>query len=403
MKGQQAIVKGQLGKGKGHMASVEEDGMPHIIRDRMEVDYQFPQDTGTHQAPVIPTPNISNVLLEERGESSSGERGPVCNLGVFEGTETIDTTGPAMGSENHEHVQVEGDGEGHALEVENEEWGWSRLFCLLRDFPEFRPPDFPHRPWKHTREECDVVCKFLNYHKAHRTIRLRPPLIVLALKATWHFHFGYGSSMIEHYPKLVEKPEHVSQDKEFVNNLSRMQHLMRMESGSMTGYAKILFVTIQDHYEDDEQPTLEDDVSSFKATSEIREIGMWAFSSGARRNDQQAFPVGDDIEELGIGVPERFVRHFDTRQATGTLVYHKLVPPRPVQTQVEILRSLASYRPQLQVLSEIWTDASLGNQKASLDESEPVKTYCLLAVLEQTEEALEAVQRISRILLDPNY
>ncbi|CAK9871918.1 unnamed protein product [Sphagnum jensenii] len=48
------------------------------------------------------------------------------------------------------------------------------------------------------------------------------------------------------------------------------------------------------------------------------EIGMWAFSSGARRNDQQAFPVGDDIEELGIGIPEHFVRHFDTRQATGT-------------------------------------------------------------------------------------
>ncbi|CAK9871917.1 unnamed protein product [Sphagnum jensenii] len=239
MKGQQAIVKGQLGKGKGHMASVEEDGMPHIIRDRMEVDYQFPQDTGTHQAPVIPTPNISNVLLEERGESSSGERGPVCNLGVFEGSETIDTTGLAMGSEKHEHVQVEGDGEGHALEVENKEWGWSPLFCLLRDFPEFRPPDFPHRPWKHTTDECDVICKFLKYHKARRTIPLRPPLIVLALKATWHFHFGYGSSMTEHYPKLVEKLEHVSQDKEFVNNLSRMQHLMRMESGSMTGYAKI--------------------------------------------------------------------------------------------------------------------------------------------------------------------
>jgi len=86
-------------------------------------------------------------------------------LGVFEGIETIDTTGLAMGSENHEHVQVEGD----ALEVEDEEWGWSPLFCLLRDFPEFRPPDFPERPWKHTREESDVIRKFLNELKAHRT------------------------------------------------------------------------------------------------------------------------------------------------------------------------------------------------------------------------------------------
>jgi hypothetical protein len=77
--------------------------------------------------------------------------------------------------------------------------------------------------------------------------------------------------MIEHYPKLVEKLEHVSQDKEFVNNLSRMQHLMRTESGSMTAYAKILFLTIQDPYVDDGQPTLEDDVSSFKAISESLE------------------------------------------------------------------------------------------------------------------------------------
>ncbi|CAK9216443.1 unnamed protein product [Sphagnum troendelagicum] len=271
MKDQQAIVKGQLGKGKGHMASIEEDGMPHIIRDWMEVDYQFLQDTGTHQAPVMTTPNISNVLLEERGESSSGERGPVWNLGVFEVTETVDTSGLGMGSENHEHVEVEGDGEGHALEVEDEEWGWSPLFCLLRDFPELRPPDFPPRPWKHTIEEFDVIKKFLKDRKEHRTKPSRPPLIVLALKATWHFHFGNNSSIIEHYPKLVEKLEHVSQDKEFVNNLSRMQHLMKTRLGLMTSYAKTLFLTISEDFRDDEQPTLEDDVSSFMAISESRE------------------------------------------------------------------------------------------------------------------------------------
>jgi hypothetical protein len=131
-----------------------------------------------------------------------------------------------MGFENHEHEEVEGDGEGHALEVKDEEWGWSSLFCLLRDFPTLRPPNFPHRPWKHTIEEFDVIHKFLKYRKAHRTKPLRPPLIVLALKATWHFHFGNGSSIIEHYPKLVEKLEHVSQDKEFVDNLSQMQHFI---------------------------------------------------------------------------------------------------------------------------------------------------------------------------------
>jgi hypothetical protein len=154
---------------------------------------------------------------------------------VFEVIETIATTGLAMGLENHEHVEVEGDGEGHALEVENEEWGWSPLFFLLRDFPELHPPDFPHCPWKHTIEEFDVIHKFFKDYKAHRTKPLRPPLIVLALIVTWHFHFGDGSSIIHHYPKLVEKLEHVhhypklveklehvSQDKKFVDNLSRM-------------------------------------------------------------------------------------------------------------------------------------------------------------------------------------
>jgi hypothetical protein len=269
----QAIVKGQLGKGKGRMASGEEDGTPPSIRDQMEVDnlHQFLRHRGTHQAPVMTTPNISNLLLEERGVSSSSERRPVCNLGVFEVTQTVDTTRLAVVSENHKHVQVEGDGEGHALEVEDEEWGWSPLFCLLRDFPKFRPPDFLERPWKHTREEFDVICKFLKDRKAHRTKPLRPPLIVLALKATWHFHFGNGSSIIEHYPKLVEKLEHVSQDKEFVNNLSRMQHLMREKSGWMTSYAEMLFLTIPDDLTDDEAPTLEDDVSSFNGTLASRE------------------------------------------------------------------------------------------------------------------------------------
>jgi hypothetical protein len=39
----------------------------------------------------------------------------------------------------------------------------------------------------------------------------------------------------------------------------------------ITPYAKTLFLTIPDYCTDHEQPTLEDDVSSFTATSEIRE------------------------------------------------------------------------------------------------------------------------------------
>ncbi len=252
MKDQQAVVKGQLGKRKGGTAFVEEDGMSDTLTDWLDNLHQFLQDTQTHQPPVMTTPNM-------------------CNSCVVEMIEIVDTSGLSMGSENREHVELEGDGEGHALEVEDEKWGWSPLFYLLRDFPELCPPDFPFRPWKHTREEFDVIHKFLKDRKAHRTELLMPPLIVLAFIATWHFHFGARFPIIIHYNKLEEKLEHVSQDKEFVDNLSRMQHLMRVERGWITRYAKILFLTIPDDYKDDEQPTLEDDVSSFKATSEILE------------------------------------------------------------------------------------------------------------------------------------
>lgn len=46
---------------------------------------------------------------------------------------------------------------------------------------------------------------------------------------------------------------------------------MRVKCGWMTGYAKILFLTIPDDYRYDKQPTLADNVSSFKVTSEICE------------------------------------------------------------------------------------------------------------------------------------
>ncbi|CAK9871910.1 unnamed protein product [Sphagnum jensenii] len=118
MKDQQAFVKGELGKRKGHMVSAEEDGVLHSTIDWQEVDspHQCPGDTETHQPPVMTTPNISNVLLEERGVSSSSERSHVCKLGVCEVTETGDTIRLAMGSDNHEHVEVEGEREAHACD-----------------------------------------------------------------------------------------------------------------------------------------------------------------------------------------------------------------------------------------------------------------------------------------------
>jgi hypothetical protein len=65
MKDQQAIVKGRLGKQKGRMASVEEDGMPHTITDRLEVNCQFLRDTRTHQAPMMTPKHIQCLIKRE--------------------------------------------------------------------------------------------------------------------------------------------------------------------------------------------------------------------------------------------------------------------------------------------------------------------------------------------------
>ncbi len=132
-------MKGQLGKRKGRMTSVEEDGMPHTIRDRLEVDnlHQFLRDTQTYQAPVMTSPNISNVLFEGRGVSSSSERSPVCNLGVFEVTETAHkAVWLALGTVWEEFPE---------LEVEDTEWSWPCLFGLLTDFSDWDCPDKLHQ------------------------------------------------------------------------------------------------------------------------------------------------------------------------------------------------------------------------------------------------------------------
>ncbi len=78
----------------------------------------------------------------------------------------------------------------------------------------------------------------------------------MALKFTWNFHFDGRIEDVQ-LSKLKEQLENASQEKEFGNNLSRIQHLMvsRWDGWSV-------------ERERQEQQILANDVAYFKATSE---------------------------------------------------------------------------------------------------------------------------------------
>ncbi len=156
------------------------------------------------------------------------------------------------GSKEHKQVEI-GSHTDFIQEcaVEDEKWTWSPLYLLLRDFSLLST--YLPRPWKHTAEEWVFVKEFIVTIQA---TGIEYPPIVMAIKFTWNFHFD---GMIEHVQlsKLKEQLENASQEKEFGNNLSRIQHLMmsRWDGWSV-------------ERERQEQQILANDVASFKATSE---------------------------------------------------------------------------------------------------------------------------------------
>ncbi len=80
--------------------------------------------------------------------------------GVQEGTKTPNTDGSPTGSKNRKQLEMEG----HRAfiqecAVEDEEWKWSPVYLLLRDFSDLAE-HVPH-PWKHTAEEWSQIQKFI--------------------------------------------------------------------------------------------------------------------------------------------------------------------------------------------------------------------------------------------------
>ncbi|CAM6021214.1 unnamed protein product [Sphagnum balticum] len=143
--------------------------------------------------------------------------------GAQEGTKTPNTDGSPAGSKNQKQLEMEG----HMAfiqecAVEDEEWKWSPVYLLLRDFSDLAG-EFP-RPWKHTAEEWSRIQEFIRW----QFYVFEPSSIVVALQLTWKLHFSENITDVD-LNALSQRLEHVSQEKEFGSNLSRVLQLMRSE------------------------------------------------------------------------------------------------------------------------------------------------------------------------------
>jgi hypothetical protein len=196
--------------------------------------------------------------------------------GAQEGTKTSNTDGSPAGSKNQKQLEMEG----HTAfiqecAVEDEEWKWSPVYLLLRDFSDLAG-GLP-RPWKHTAEEWSRIPRFIGSQFSE----FEPSSIVVALQLTWKLHFSENITDVD-LNALSQRLEHVSQEKEFGSNLSRVGELVRSE------WHKINWLAIQSEAQvkmelwfklwtkmcepsvrtSREQQILANDIAFFKAPSE---------------------------------------------------------------------------------------------------------------------------------------
>ncbi len=107
-------------------------------------------------------------------------------------------------------------------------------------------------PWNHTTEEWHSVLNFTVMNPVTGPgFNTYANAIVMALAHTWRIHFGNYVACVD-LNKLPDQLENLSQEKEFGNNLSRVQRVLRS-----------VFVE-----ETEEDQILANDIASFKATSE---------------------------------------------------------------------------------------------------------------------------------------
>jgi hypothetical protein len=153
--------------------------------------------------------------------------------------------------------------------IEDEEWKWSPVYLLLRDFSGLSA--YLPRPWKHTAEEWDLIQQFIEAKFQWEEEDYFSSSIVVALQCTWKLHFSENITDVD-LNTLSQRLEHVSQEKEFVSNLSRVQGLMRGQCDEIMRssqrdlvWEEMFEPTIRNSQK---QPILANDIASFKAPSE---------------------------------------------------------------------------------------------------------------------------------------
>jgi len=144
--------------------------------------------------------------------------------GVQEGTITRNTDGSPARSKTEKQLEMEGHRDFiQECAIEDEEWKWSPVYLLLRDF--FSLSAYLPRPWKHTAEEWGLIQKYIEIFFRYKG-SVNHIYIVVALQCTWKLHFSENITDVD-LNTLSQRLERVSQEKEFVSNLSRVQDLMR--------------------------------------------------------------------------------------------------------------------------------------------------------------------------------
>jgi hypothetical protein len=154
--------------------------------------------------------------------------------------------------------------------IEDEEWKWSPFYLLLRDF--YRLSAYLPRPWKHTAEEWHVIQEFITTKFLWSKLLYVCSNIVVALQCTWKLHFSENITDVD-LNTLSQRLEHVSQEKEFVSNLLRVQGLLLRDQCNPIWTPSLT----ERHLEEISEPSiwisrkqqiLANDIAFFKAPSE---------------------------------------------------------------------------------------------------------------------------------------
>ncbi len=201
-------------------------------------------------------------------QSNSATEHMDTHKGVQEWTITPNTDGSPARSKTEKQLEMEGHSDFiQECAREDDEWKWSPVYLLLRDFLGLSA--YLPRPWKHTAEEWDLIQQFIKAKYPKKDYFCSS--IVVALHCTWKLHFSEDIADVD-LNTLSQRLEHVSQEKEFVSNLSRVQGLMRGQCDDIVrsplrdlDWDEIFEPSIGNS---PKQRILANDIASFKAPSE---------------------------------------------------------------------------------------------------------------------------------------